>query len=267
MKIGAIIPVRLSSERLPGKALMDLAGKPSILRLLERVAACGFIDDPRDVVVCTTAEPGDDPLVDVVEGAGYSVYRGETDDIIARLGGAIDAYGFDAVIQADGDDPLSATEYMDATMARLLEDPSLDIVTVTGLPLGCATKAFTRTAMQKVLSTYVTERNDTGFIYFFTKTGVCRHEEIPVADPSHSHVKARLTLDYEDDLKLFRAIFEALERPDGPFGLAEVVAFLNANPVLVEINRHVEAEYALRTTEKAQLHYRDAHGDLHKVNV
>ncbi|MEQ8603686.1 MAG: hypothetical protein RIB45_10230 [Marivibrio sp.] len=267
MKIGAIIPVRLSSERLPGKALMELAGRPSIVRLLERVAACRFIEDPRDVVVCTTGEPGDDPLVAVVEDAGYSVYRGETDDIIARFAGAVAHFGFDAVIQADGDDPLSATEYMDAAMARLLEDPSLDIVTVDGLPLGCATKAFTRTAMDKVTAGYATRENDTGFIYFFTKTGLCRHEALSVENPTHRHETARLTLDYEDDLTVFRSIFDALHRADGPFGLAEVVAFLNDRPDIVAINRHVEAEYARRTVEKAKLDYIGADGARQSIKL
>ena len=38
-KIGALIPVRLASERLPGKALLPLGGRPVIAHLLERVFA------------------------------------------------------------------------------------------------------------------------------------------------------------------------------------------------------------------------------------
>jgi spore coat polysaccharide biosynthesis protein SpsF (cytidylyltransferase family) len=267
MKIGALIPIRLASERLPGKALKDLAGRPVVHHLLDRVAACRHIAGPKDVVVCTTTEPADDALGPVVEAHGCSVFRGSVDDIVRRFGDAMAAHGFDAVVQADGDDPLSATEYMDLTMDRLRADPALDIVTVTGVPLGTATKSFTRRAMDKVLAAYRTERNDTGFIYFFTRSGLCRHVEIDALGPQHVHPTARLTLDYEADLALFRRIFEALYRPGRVFGLAEVVAFLDAHPDLVELNRHVEQEYWRRTAEKAKLEYVASDGSQRAIRV
>jgi len=260
MKIGALIPVRLASERLPGKALADIAGRPMISHLLDRVAASRFIRDRKDVVVCTTTAASDDPLEAAVLAEGCSVFRGSVDDIIKRFGDAMATFGFDAVIQADGDDPLSATECMDATTAALLADPTLDIVTMRGLPLGCATKSFTRAAMEKVLAAYRTERNDTGFIYFFTKSGLCRHLDLENSEPGWTHGTARLTLDYDADLELFRAIFKALYRPGKVFDLAETVAFLNANPDLAASNLAVQKEYWERTAEKSRLSYRDDEG-------
>ena len=263
--IGALIPVRLRSERLPGKALLPLAGRPVIAHLLDRVAASRFIRDKTDVVVCTTTDPSDDPLAAAVEAEGCSVFRGSVDDIILRFNDAMLRFGFDAVIQADGDDPLSATEYMDATMERLLADPSLDIVTVAGVPLGTATKSFTATAMAKVMAAYRTNRNDTGFIYFFTRSGLCRHLSIDAADPDHVHDGARLTLDYESDLEVFRRIFDALYRPGRVFGLAEVVRHLRANPDVAAMNRHVEQEYWARTAEKAVLEYAGDDGSIRRI--
>ncbi len=267
MKIGAIIPIRLASERLPGKALADICGRPVVAHLLDRVAASRFIADRKDVVVCTTTAATDDPLEVAVKAEGCSVFRGSIDDIIKRFGDAIEAFGFDAVIQADGDDPLSATECMDATTEALLADPSLDIVTMHGLPLGCATKTFTRKAMQKVLAAYRTERNDTGFIYFFTKSGLCKHLDLENTKPEWRQDKARLTLDYEADLVLFRAIFEALYRPGKPFSLAEAVAFLNAHPDLVASNLDVQEEYWARTAEKAKLEFTDPSGQLRGISL
>ncbi len=262
MKIGALIPIRLASERLPGKALKDICGRPVVHHLLDRVAASRHIASPRDVVVCTTTEATDDPLVPVVEGYGCSVFRGSVDDLIRRFADAIEAFGFDAVIQADGDDPLSATEYMDLTMDRLLADRSLDIVTASGLPLGTATKSFTRAAVNKVLASYKTERNDTGFIYFFTKSGLCRHFEIEPVSREHVNDKARLTLDYEIDLKLFRKIFEGLYRPGKVFSLSELVRFLNVHPEIVEMNLNISDEYWERTAQKLHLEYVAPDGKL-----
>lgn len=267
MKIGALIPVRLASERLPGKALADIAGRPMIAHLLDRVAASHFILDRKDVVVCTTTAASDDVLAVAVQAEGCSVFRGSVDDIIKRFGDAMAAFGFDAVIQADGDDPLSATECMDVTTEALLADPTLDIVTMRGLPLGCATKSFTRVGMDKVLAAYRTERNDTGFIYFFTRSGLCRHLDLENSEPAFRHDTARLTLDYEADLAVFRAIFDALYRPGKVFGLAETVAFLNANPDLAASNLAVQKEYWERTAEKAKLQFAQPDGALRAIDI
>lgn len=267
MKIGALIPVRLASERLPGKALADISGRPMIAHLLDRVAASRFIRERKDVVVCTTTATSDDPLEAAVLAEGCSVFRGSVDDIIKRFSDAMAAFGFDAVIQADGDDPLSATECMDATTAALLADSALDIVTMRGLPLGCATKSFTRIAMEKVLAAYRTERNDTGFIYFFTRSGLCRHLDLENSEPAFRHDAARLTLDYEADLELFRAIFTALYRPGKVFGLAETVAFLNAHLDLAASNLAVQKEYWERTAEKARLQFAQPDGALCTIDL
>jgi spore coat polysaccharide biosynthesis protein SpsF len=264
--IGALIPVRLASQRLPGKALKELCGKPVIHHLLDRVFACRYIS-PERAVVCTTEQPSDDPLVAAVEDYGASVFRGASDDIIDRFHAATRRFGFDAVVQIDGDDPLSATEYMDLTMEQLLADPMLDIVTCTGLPLGTAVKSFTAAAMDRVHDRYGTAENDTGFIYFFTKTGLCRQAEIGPSGPEHVFDGARLTLDYEEDLALFTAIFDALYRPNKTFDLAEVVAFLRDHPEITGLNADLEEEYWQRTHDRAQLEFRDDAGKVHRIPV
>jgi spore coat polysaccharide biosynthesis protein SpsF (cytidylyltransferase family) len=267
MNIGALIPIRLSSERLPGKALMDLCERPVFAHLLDRVAACKHIESTEDIVVCTTGDTSDDALEDAVRAYGASIFRGSADDIIDRFGAAMAQFDFDLVIQADGDDPLSATEYMNLTVDKLLATPGTDIVTVQGLPLGTATKSFTREAMQKVLGSYKTEKNDTGFIYFFTKTGLCNHLEISPISPDHVLDAARLTLDYEIDLKLFRNIFEALYEPGQLFSLDQVVRYLLENPDLVKSNLCVEEEYWRRTADKAVLEFTSTNGETKIVPV
>ncbi len=266
MRIGALIPIRLASERLPGKALMEICGKPVVCHLLDRVFASRHITDKQQVVVCTTREATDDPLVAAVESYGASVFRGSTDDIIKRFHDALRAFGFDAVIQVDGDDILTETRYMDLTMDKLLSDPSLDIVTCEGLPLGIASKSFTLKAMEKVYRHYQTDRNDTGFIYFFTKTGLCQQAVIKPVGPEHVLDEARLTLDYQEDFEVFRTIFEALYKDRSVFDLGAVVQYLQANPEVMKINSTLDEEYWRRTQEKAQLFYSDGEGEIRKID-
>jgi spore coat polysaccharide biosynthesis protein SpsF len=258
--IGAIIPVRLASERLPGKALKEICGRPALYHLLDRTCASRFVGS-EDVVVCTTADSSDDPLVAAVERYGCSVFRGSTDDIIRRFHDAVTKHSFDAVIQVDGDDILCDTEYMDLTMEALLNDSALDIVTCEGLPLGVASKSFTRRALERVFRHYRTERNDTGFTYFFTRTGLCRQAVLKPRSDAHVIEKARLTLDYEEDLEVFRRILEALYVPGGaPATLVDVVSFLRAHPEVANMNLALEGQYWARTREKAQLAFANDRG-------
>jgi spore coat polysaccharide biosynthesis protein SpsF len=264
--IGALIPVRLTSERLPGKALREIQGKPVVHHLLDRVFASRYIE-PHNAVVCTTEDPEDDALVEAVEAYGASVFRGDRDDIIKRFRDAMAAFDFDAVVQVDGDDPLTDTEYMDRTMDALLADPELGIVWSEGLPLGVNCKSFSRAAMETVYEHYQHGQNDTGFIYFFTKTDLVKKATVRPASPDHILDDARLTLDYDVDFEVFRRIFESLQ-PNGEVAkLADVVRFLKANPDVMAINANLDEEYWQRTRDKAQLSYRDSDGKSKNISL
>lgn len=263
-KLGSIIPIRLASERLPNKAIREICGRPVTWHLLDRVSASQHMEK-KNVVVCTTQEKSDDPLVETVEQYGCSVFRGSTDDIIKRFYDAMEAYDFDAVIQVDGDDPLCDTQYMDLTLEKLLSDSSLDIVLSEGLPLGINSKSFTRRAMQRVYKHYKTEKNDTGFADFFTKTGLCEQAIIRPLKPEHVLDEARLTLDYDEDFEVFKTIFEALYVKGEVFGLEEVIQFLRTHPEVMKINSVLEEEYWQRHREKSQFLYEDADGQVRKI--
>jgi spore coat polysaccharide biosynthesis protein SpsF (cytidylyltransferase family) len=253
-RVGALIPVRLGSERLPGKALLEIAGRPVLAHLLDRVFASRYLSPDR-VVVCTTREESDDPLVEVVERAGARIFRGSRDNILERFAGAVEAFGFDAVLEADGDDPCVDPGYMDRCLDALLADESLGMVTVRGLPLGLSSNAIRAEALAVVRAHCLTEQNDTGFMYYFTRTGLCRHAVLSPVSEDHLHETARLTLDYPEDLEFFRALFAELYAPGSVFGVAEIVSLLRRRPDLLAINAGLNERFWERTRERAKLEY------------
>ena len=103
---------------------------------------------------------------------------------------------------------------------------------------------------------HLTQQNDTGFIYYFTRTGLCRTASIKPLRPEHVHEKARLTLDYPEDLAFFEALFMELYKERIVFGIDEIVSLLRRRPELLEINSMVDEEYWKRTHQLAQLEYR-----------
>ena len=58
-RIVASVEARMGSSRLPGKVLMDVAGRPLVLHLFNRLKACKMLDD---FVLATTASQLDDDL-------------------------------------------------------------------------------------------------------------------------------------------------------------------------------------------------------------
>ena len=266
MRIGALIPIRLSSERLPGKALLPVSGRPVMHYLLDRIAATKHVAR-ENMVVCTTTDAEDDRLVAAVEGYGASVFRGDRDDIVKRFRDAVRHFGFDAVVQVDGDDPLTETLYMDLTLERLLADPKLGIVWSEGLPLGVNCKSFTAKALETVSEHYRAGQNDTGFIYYFTKTDLVEKAIVRPISADHVMDGVRLTLDYDVDFELFRKILEALDRDDHVAPLAEIIRFLRAHPEVAAINSGLDEQYWQRTRQKVNLAYTDTRGAKRTIQV
>lgn len=252
--IGAVIPARSTSERLPGKQLADLGGRPVIVRMIERLACSAYLDI-ENVVLCTTEDPADDALAEVARGAGASAYRGESDDLIKRLGGAVSEHGFEIVVEADGDDPFIDIEYVDLAIERLLAEPAVDVVLPPDLPLGLAAKVVRAEAFRRVLECYRTTRNDTGFMYFFTRSGLFHVEAIPELRRSDVRPDIRLTLDYQEDLDVLRAVFAELDGPGRPFGVEQITELFDRRPELGAINGHVSDEYWSRTEELVDLRF------------
>jgi spore coat polysaccharide biosynthesis protein SpsF len=259
MHLGALIPVRLGSSRLPGKALLPIQGVPVLQILLRRIIDCSLVT-PENIVVCTTHRPEDESLRNVVEDAGCSLFKGPEDDLILRFKQAVDHFGFDAVLQVDGDDPLTDSGYMAETLKALIEDSSREVVSVQALPLGLNSKSFTRDALNKVASVYRSKINDTGFSKYFTDAGVCRHTIIKPLDPGHVLDGVRLTMDYQEDFDLISTIISSLSNGTQPPNVSEIVSFLRANPDLAASNLHVEKTYWQRHQSLSRLRFVDADG-------
>jgi spore coat polysaccharide biosynthesis protein SpsF (cytidylyltransferase family)/aryl-alcohol dehydrogenase-like predicted oxidoreductase len=102
MTVRILMQSRLSSSRLPAKALLTVAGQPLVVLAARRASNTG-----RAVVVATSTEPEDDAIVTVVESAGLSVFRGSLDDPLARFAAAtVDLAPDDIVVRLTGDNVL-----------------------------------------------------------------------------------------------------------------------------------------------------------------
>jgi len=88
-KTVALIQARMGSSRLPGKVLMDIAGRTALERCVAAAQASRMIDAVR---VATSTQAHDDPIADWCTDNAVDFSRGSEDDVLARMyQAAIDA--------------------------------------------------------------------------------------------------------------------------------------------------------------------------------
>jgi 3-deoxy-manno-octulosonate cytidylyltransferase (CMP-KDO synthetase) len=119
-----VIPARWASSRLPGKLLMDLGGRPLVVRTLERAAAMREADE---ILVAT-----DDPRIrDAVRAAGYRAeLTGDHPTGTDRIGAVLAGRSPEIVVNLQGDEPLLDAAAADALVRALREDPEADLATL-----------------------------------------------------------------------------------------------------------------------------------------
>ena len=125
IKAVAIIPARYDSVRLPGKALLEIAGKPMICWVAERALAARNVSR---VMVATD----DQRIFDTVKGSGFEAVITRTNhasgtDRIAEVAKTLDDP--DIIVNVQGDEPTIAPETIDAAVEALVGDSECGIAT------------------------------------------------------------------------------------------------------------------------------------------
>ncbi|HEU4933838.1 MAG TPA: 3-deoxy-manno-octulosonate cytidylyltransferase [Pyrinomonadaceae bacterium] len=125
----AIVPARLASTRLPGKALIDIAGKPMVCWVAERARLARNVDR---VIVATDSQQ----IVDAVRSCGFeavltSPHHTSGTDRVAEVAAQIsDA---EIIVNVQGDEPLISPETIeravDVMAAEISKQDGAGIVT------------------------------------------------------------------------------------------------------------------------------------------
>lgn len=103
MKVVAIVQARMGSTRLPGKVMKPIDGIPMIELLLSRLSRA---EEVAQIVVATTVDARDQPLVAHVQKLGFSCEQGSESDVLERFVNAARQHQADVVVRITGDCPL-----------------------------------------------------------------------------------------------------------------------------------------------------------------
>ena len=249
------IPVRLSNTRLPSKAMKLVDDKPIILYLIERVLKSKKI---RNVIVCTTTNESDDPLVTLLEKMNILVFRGDEKDILTRYLDASKKFDTDYIISIDGDDIYTDPNYVDEIIS-IFEKTDCDYVDMIGFPFGIASVGIKVTALEKICKLKTSDNTETGYRLFFTENKIFNVYELKPSKDFSFPKNIRLTLDYKEDLDLASKIFHEL---GNDFHLEDIIGLFKKNPELLQLTNNLEERYKQHWDKNvAKTHLKDIHTD------
>ncbi len=233
----AIVQARTGSTRLPGKVLLDLLGQPMLAHVVARLRRCRSLDG---IVIATTTEAEDDPIVALCRELNCDCFRGSRDDVLDRYFRAAREARASVVVRVTADCPLVASELVDQIVlefARL--QPDVDYASNTlpprSFPRGLDTEVFRFDVLERI------QREDRNpdwrehvTPYIYRHPGLFRlHAVRNDADLS----ALRWTVDTPEDLELVRQIYSALGGND--FSWRQALALVERDSRLRTLNAEV----------------------------
>lgn len=247
----AIVQARLGSERLPGKVLHDIGGQPMLNRVISRLRRCSSLDD---IVVATTDNPADRPLVKYCHQQAWNCFVGSEHDVLDRYLQSAQKFSADRIVRITADCPLIDPNVVDATVATALANPQADYVCnfhpARRLPRGLDCETLTRVTLERLHT--LTElgmanfdaayrEHVTLFLYRHENEFTTLSAKESILEPGEDWSHLRWTVDTPADLELVRTIFRyfAAQQPTDDFGWREVLQAYRSHPEWLEINNTI----------------------------
>ncbi len=205
-----VIQSRLSSSRLPAKALLPLAGLPSVILCAKRAQNTGI-----DTLLATSDDPGDDSIATLAREHAIPCFRGELNNVLARfLAATRDMPDDGMVVRLTADNMFPDGEFVHH-LAEACREQGVDYLATSarqaGLPYGMSAEVFSvgalRAAGREADNAYQHE-HVTPWIIVHRSRG---RFQSPRADDMGDLSRLRCTLDSFSDYLRLQQVFHGLE--------------------------------------------------------
>lgn len=239
MSIAIIVQARMTSTRLPGKVLKEVQGRSLLSYQIERLRKVKLADT---IVVATTDNATDDPIVDLCIDSDIDYHRGSEQDVLARYMGAARMCGATTVVRVTSDCPLIDPDVVDHVISKYARAAGrADYVSNTLLrtyPRGLDTEVFSYKVLEEAFSLAsepVEREHVTPYVYRrperFCLLNVAQDTDLS------TH---RWTVDTQEDFELIKLMLESLYPIKPDFRMTDCLELLENHPEWVAINRDIE---------------------------
>jgi spore coat polysaccharide biosynthesis protein SpsF len=239
LKVAAIIQARMNSTRLPGKILFKVLDTTLLAFQIERVRRVSLIDE---IIIATTTNAVDEPIVDLCRKLGVAYYRGSELDVLTRYYEAATIFKADIIVRLTSDCPVIDPFTVDRVISHFLfQSASVDYVSnilKRSYPRGMDTEVFSIQAL-RIAHQQATQMHDREHVtpYIFTNPERFRLRSIEYLSNECHH---RWILDTSEDFQLLSRIIETLYPSKPNFTLEDMLVLLKEHPEWSKINAYIQ---------------------------
>jgi len=216
-----IVQCRLSSTRLPGKALMDLNGKPVLAWCLEAMKKVNA-----DRYFVATDDASYEQLLPVCNQYDFECFSGDLNNVLKRFVDLLNTVDCKTVIRATADNPFLFYEAAEES-AELFEEKNkkghCDYLTYSGLPHGSGVEIFSADSIKKAY-TETTDPYDTEHVgpalYNHKDRYVCEFVPAPVR---FNYPELRTTIDTYSDYLRAVSVINYLGKIPNPYSTEQII--------------------------------------------
>lgn len=233
MRIVALVQARMGSTRLPNKVMKTIQGIPMIGLLLKRLSTAALIDE---VVVATSTEPANKPLIDFVKSQDFNVFQGSEYDVLDRFYKAAMIFKADIVVRITADCPLIDPTLADELITEFLKRGDFDYMTNSlppSYPDGLDIEVFTFQALKNAVENAVLPIEREHVTGFIVRSGLFRIGNLPYHE---DHSAERWTVDNKEDFQVIESIYKHF-LPKTDFGWLEILKLKKEQPHLFYPNQ------------------------------
>lgn len=241
MKISTIIQARMSSERLKGKVLKKIGNYHMIEIMIRRLLKSKKIGK---IIVATTNREDDNKIVDVCKKNKIDVYRGSNSDALKRYYDAAKKYNIDVIIRLTADCPLIDYKIIEK-MIDIFKKKNLDYISNTcpypsTYPDGSDCEIFNfKTLKTTHTKSYLPSDREHVTFYMWNKKNRFKTARF---DRKPSLWKYRYTVDYINDLRLIRSIYNKFKNKIFSISTIDIIKFINDNPKLTYYQKNLKRD-------------------------
>jgi glutamate-1-semialdehyde 2,1-aminomutase len=234
MKTIAIVQARMGSTRLPNKVMKPIGGIPMIEMLLSRLSRAKEIDE---IVVATSVDERNQPLVDHVRQLGYVCEQGSENDVLDRFVKAAQKHHADVVVRITGDCPLVDPALVDEAI-RCYKVANVDYcsnVVPPTYPDGLDCEVFSFYALERAAKEATEPAHREHVTLYLRESG--KFTTSNVAGETDCS-QERWTVDEPEDLEVVASIFAHFS-PRTDFDWKEIMKLKKIKPSLFDANQQL----------------------------
>lgn len=235
-KVLLLIQVRMGSKRLPKKSILDLAGKPMIYRIIERLKRCKI---PDEIIVITSKRKENKIFKKISKNLNVKIFFGSENNLVERHLQAAKKFGGQIIVRVPGDNCLSEPNEIDKIIKHHINQKkkvfssNLTNIFNSGYPDGLGAEVFDYLTLKEVAKKKINKKKKEHLslnFFDYKKQKIINKNfcdvEIIKCPKAFSFPNLRFDVNYLKDYLFIKEIYENLYDKNNFFNIKDVIKYL-----------------------------------------